>query len=148
MKKLSILKKYAAKFCDKVRSEMPALNLTEKKPHILLYKKEVITECDSMKKYIEYANDINSEYATVSGFYSMKDGCIELYGTDRYELKEIKQTLRHECIHFLLHQSGYPYNDEDFIFLLLACQYDARPYSLLNVDTRTKFEMMLGNETA
>ena len=67
----------------------------------------------------------------INGFYSCKDKVIEIYAINERTTEELKETARHECLHFILHDAGLSFDDEDTTFLMLAIKYNAFPYGLI-----------------
>lgn len=117
------LKKYAYSFCDTIRQELPKLQITKEHPTILFYRRPYSVFSDIPGSGI--AEKTENGGTLIDGFYC--DGRIEIYNTARERPEELRRTIRHECLHFLLDRSGHPWKDADNLFILLALEYDARP---------------------
>ena len=64
---------------------------------------------------------------------------IEIYGIIERPIEDMKMTIRHECLHFILRENGLPWDDYDNIFLIFAFCYGAVPYGLfLTKEERNK----------
>lgn len=116
------LKLYAKSFCREVKRELPGHITTCKYPKIYCFREEGL--------------NINNDL--MDGLYI--DGkVIQIYDILRKPLSELKMTVRHECLHFLLYESGLPHDDKDMEFLALAYLYKADPYELLDESTMETF---------
>lgn len=114
-RKAKYLNRYAQSFCDKVRMDFSKYKLTKNNPHVICYKEKGISPDGII---------IDGEYA---------DGKIYIYDCFGQVPLELKRTIKHEALHFILNQSGLPDKDDDDIFLLFAIKYNARPYALFNI---------------
>lgn len=131
--KAAILKRYIFNFCDEVRAEYKQLNGSQR-PEVVLYKEEARTA--QPIPGADIADKAPDGKTIVSGYY--ENGKIEIFGVDRDNLAYLKQTARHETIHFLLDAAGLDYKDTDSLFLLMAIKYDARPAADLSDDFYNK----------
>lgn len=130
-KRAKKLRKYAKDFCDAVKSDFPELSLTAKKPLLRLYRRTgyaSIAIKDELSPLFEKAK--GGQYV-IYGNYDEEKGVIGLFNILKEKPDELKRTIRHECLHFLLKESGLPYEDSDKLFLIMAIMYDASPYMLL-----------------
>lgn len=126
--------KYARTFCDRVRNDFEILQRMQVRyPKMKFYTKKGLTKdidfsyCDPFKK---------GDYTEISGFYDTEKDCIEIYNFTREKPEELKKTIRHECLHFILASCGLPYSDNDELFITLAIIYNARPYALLKPENK------------
>lgn len=135
------LKLYAKNFCNQVFYEYgEKLKLTNGRPNIKFY----TCKCCVEKKDInlEFINDVenkgildfnktkDNEYYFLDGLFRHKEKKIEIYNIFKEKPAKLRQTIRHECLHFLLYESGHPYEDDSPLFILLALKYNADPYAL------------------
>lgn len=127
--KAAILKRYIVSFCDDVRAEYSQLN-GSRRPEVTLHKQEGRTA--QPIPGADLADKAPDGQTIVSGYY--ENGKIEIFGVARDSLAYLKQTARHETIHFLLDAAGLDYRDTDDLFILLAIKYDARPAADLSDD--------------
>ena len=119
------LKKYADQFCDTVGRDFPRLKAGNYPTVNCFRHPGTVPGNDARVKMAERTPDGR---ALIGGHYN--NGIIDIYGITG-NLEELKTTVRHECLHWLLDNKGYPYDDSDAIFLLLAILYDANPYGIL-----------------
>lgn len=63
-------------------------------------------------------------------FFNTRNNTITVYDIMAENTDELKQTIRHECIHFILYNNDLPARDEDIMFLLFTIAYNANPYNL------------------
>lgn len=118
------LRQYAKDFCNQVRSEFPQIPLASKNP---------IVECFSKPA-------LGKNNVEIAGLFIPEKGKIEVYNILHEKFSDLKTTMRHECIHFLLYESGLQYEDTSETFLLMAAFYNARPYGILvNEDFQNKY---------
>ncbi len=122
------LKKYADQFCDTVRRDFPQLKTaTANYPTVNCFRHPgTVPGNDARAKMAERTPDGR---ALIGGHYN--NGIIDIYGITG-NLEELKTTVRHECIHWLLDNKGYPYDDSEPLFLLFAIRYNANPYRILD----------------
>lgn len=127
--KAAILKRYIYSFCDTVRAEHKQLT-PGKYPAVAFYRAAAYT--DDLPEHIAAADVDKAPNGKplISGYYAA--GKIEIYGLDLDKLKYLKQTARHETLHYLLDADGLDYKDTDDLFILLAIKYDARPNAELS----------------
>lgn len=126
-KRTQKLKRYAIDFCDRVRRDFSAVNITTENPLIKFYRYGAFTKCATPE--LEFAEKTPGGDPIISGYYC--NGIIEIYDVTTETPAELKRTIRHECLHFLLDKSGLPNNDSDEVFINFAVIYDARPVALL-----------------
>ena len=131
------LKKYAREFCDTVRRDFSRLPLTKDYPAIIFYRQ--LTCAPAETPGLEIAERTGDGRPIIDGYYS--GGVVEVYGVTKREPAELREIMRHECLHFLLEKSGLPYKDDDDIFLLLAIKYSARPYMIAMNPEKWGFEL-------
>ena len=131
-KKCRILKKYAANFCDTVRNEFnDTLNIK-------------LTLDYPVCCFVSYMRQLEGEELT-GNYYEDRIIISDILGTD---IEELKRIVKHECLHFLLAKSGYPYGDFDEMFLMAALHYDANPYGLYkNNKLREELAIFLKQKT-
>lgn len=127
-KRTQKLKKYGLDFCNKVRADFPQIPFTEKNPQIKCFKEMCIT---SDNKLQGIAEQTKTGHYLIDGQHIEKRGEIHIFNIIKEKPAELKTTVRHECLHFLLYEAGLPYDDEADLFLALAIYYNARPYGLL-----------------
>lgn len=65
-----------------------------------------------------------------AAFFDTKNNTITVHNIMAENTDELKQTIRHECLHFILYNNDLPARDEDIMFLLFAIAYNANPYNL------------------
>lgn len=128
-KRTKNLKKYAVAFCEQVRSDFPSLPLTSKRPIVCCFPYKCFTNAT-----FGGLEETEDGKCIIDGYYNDKEGIIEIYDIFYEDKEALKKTIRHECLHFLLHQSGLDYKDTDKVFLLFAINYNARPYGLFLMD--------------
>lgn len=122
------LKRYAIRFCDQVRNDFPRKLWTTDNPVIKFYR---LPGAANSKLLFGIGERNNKGLFIIEGFYNDERKEVEIYNTTKEKTDNLRRTIRHECIHFLLNKSGLPYKDSDDLFLLLAFMYDAKPYGLL-----------------
>lgn len=127
-KRTQKLKQYSVQFCDKVRADFPQIPFTLKNPRIKCFKEQGVTSDDKLQGIAEQTN---KGLYLIDGEYIKEAGEIIIYNIIKEKPAELKTTVRHECLHFLLYESGLPDADETNEFLALALYYNARPYGLL-----------------
>lgn len=129
------LKKYAREFINMVRQDFPKIPITSDTPTLKFYRFSVCVPASTPG--LEYAEKTAEGKPIINGQYY--NGIIEIYGITERKPAELRETVRHECIHFLLDKSGLPYKDTDELFMLLAIFYNAQPAGILeNVSTCTQ----------
>ena len=121
------IKKYIREFCDTVRRDFPQIPITGNSPVVKLYRHCVCVPTDTQG--LEFAEKTAEGRPIINGQYY--NGIIEIYGITERKPAELRETARHECIHFLLDKSGLPYKDSDDLFTLLAIAYNAQPTEVL-----------------
>ena len=131
--KETALKMYAKRFCNTVKREQPKFINTSKEPTIKFYTQKCFADINDFKDYNANIFEVENEGILIDGFFSKKDTTIEIYNVLNEDLTELKRTIRHECLHFLLYESGQPWSDTDKLFIALSIAYDARPYGLFNM---------------
>lgn len=102
-------------FCEKFKKDYPQIDCGDVFPIIKCYSKFAL----------------GNDGQIIEGYYNNKTNDIELFGVTRISAESLKENIRHECLHYLLHKAGLPYTDNDNLFLLLALSYNAKPYKLL-----------------
>ena len=143
-KRIQKCKRYANEFCDYVREDLIAVDprmkhlITSQNPAVKCFVFNACTDVDDIPQGVKLTP---SGKFIVDGEYVAEESAIYIYNVFKCDPKELKRTVRHECIHFLLNKSGLPYKDTDEAFLCLAASYDARPYGLL-YDKDTYNEIM------
>lgn len=132
-KRAKAYKKYALAFIDRVRADYPIIGaLSSKYPKIELYTEQGYTSCKEKNEELQnIAQKSPHGYALIDGEYDDEQKTVILYHYTREAPADNKRTLRHECIHFILDAAGLPNGDEEPLFLVLAMEYDARPYMVL-----------------
>lgn len=131
------LKKYAREFCDTVRQDFSKMPLTKDYPAIIFYRQQFCAAAEIPGA--EIADKTGDGLPVVDGYYC--GGVVEVYGVTKENPDELRRTVRHECLHFLLDKSGLPSKDDDDIFLLLAIKYNARPYMIAMNPEKWGFEL-------
>lgn len=129
-KRTQKLKRYARAFCDQIRKDYPridrALQLKGiKRPVVRCYRFGVSTK-GTFKNAVYTAEG----HMLINGYYNETNKEIEIFHVTKEKPEELRCTVRHECIHFILESCGLPFRDWDDLFLVLALKYDARPYEL------------------
>ena len=139
-KRTQKIKKYSKQFCDQVRQDFPQL-MTLSKTKYPTIKCFTLWGRGEKKDYLkEDVNNLDGETMKINGFYNCKNKTVEIYAINKRTSEELKETTRHECLHFILHDAGLSFNDENDVFLLLAIKYNAFPYGLLK---RTDIKEMI-----
>ena len=125
-----MIKRYARQFCDQVRADFPILSLTDKNPKIKCFTLPGGTDAptDAMEGITYTENGIYY----LDGFFDHDRNIVEIYSITTTPPEELRETVRHECLHYLLFNSGHPHRDSDKLFLFLAANYKAAPYYLIN----------------
>lgn len=136
-KRTQKLKRYARDFCRQVKTDFPKYITTEKQPLLRCYVKKAFTTSEIVND--QFMEKTENGHTIIDGF-ARNDGIIELYDIVNAETEALKRTLRHECLHFLLRESGLPYDDDNEIFLVFAIAYNANPYGMLGEDGEPKPE--------
>lgn len=143
-KRIQKCKRYAKEFCDYVREDLIAKDsrmkylITLQNPVVKCFVSKACIDSDNIPPGAELAPNGKP---IIDGEYVAEESAIYIYDVFECDPEELRRTIRHECIHFLLDQSGFPSNDTDEMFLCLATIYDARPYGLL-YDKDTYNEIM------
>ena len=132
-KRAKAYKKYALAFIDRVRADYPIIGaLSSEYPKIELYTEQGYTSCKEKNETLRnIAQKSPHGYALISGEYDDERKTVILYHYTREAPAYNKETLRHECIHFILDAAGLPNGDEEPLFLVLAMDYNAQPYMIL-----------------
>lgn len=127
------LKKYALDFCDMVFNDHfknRLIPFNNRIPKIIFYQEMGAIPSEKFPEGIRNVSVETPERLTeIAGEYY--NNTVYIYGFSKRSLEEVKETIRHECLHFLLMGNGLPGKDEDELFLLLATEYDATPYYLI-----------------
>ena len=130
-KRYKKIKRYAREFCDTLRNSeillTKGINLTDKCPTVKIYRQFGYTA--DFSDLFDFGEKTKDGELIIDGFY--KDGVIEIYGITKSSAETLKAVVRHECLHFMLHKSDLPYEDDDNLFNLLAFIYDASPTALI-----------------
>lgn len=129
-KRTQKLKRYALQFCEQVRADFPQIPLTSKNPTVKCFRAIGCTS-DAVQLLQGIAEQRDNGDFIIDGFHDQQGGVIDIFNIIKETPAELKRTVRHECIHFLLYESGLPCEDDANIFIALALNYDARPYGLL-----------------
>lgn len=111
------IKKYAAAFLEGVKEKYPQLSNVQLPFFVLC------------RKFLRVLTDDGHTF-TAAGWTDETGTRIEIYGIARQRPDELKRTIRHEMLHAILAQKSKPNKDDDALFLLLAIEFDAQPYSL------------------
>ncbi|MDF2906044.1 MAG: hypothetical protein K0R34_1365 [Herbinix sp.] len=134
--KMNELNFYAIKFANKITEELSGVKnpFDDKSLNIIYY--------PDFKE-----DDINNETVTGITTGNYAKNCIRIYGLDERDLDDLKQTVRHELIHYILDLLKLNNNDDSAIFWILAEHYDAHPYKELKKeeeqDIYDKYHCML-----
>ena len=137
-KRIQKCKRYAKEFCDYVREDLiakyPRMKyfITLQNPIVKCFVSKACTDIDNFPQGVPPDAELAPNgKPIIDGEYVAEESAIYIYDVFECDPEELRRTIRHECIHFLLNQSGFPWNDTDEMFLCLAIAYDARPYGLL-----------------
>lgn len=84
-----------------------------------------------IKTSFSHGVSFNNRLRTTAGRYVLKTGNIELNPSyyQRYGFDELVETIKHELIHYHLHQMALPYQHRDKEFKLLAQAVSAKRYA-------------------
>ena len=132
-KRTQKLKRYSKQFCDQVRQDFPTLKQLAKTSYPIVKCFILHGKAETEKSYLteEHFTLLQDGTAEINGFFQYESKTIEVYAITERSAEELKETIRHECLHFLLYDAGLPFDDEDDIFLFLSIKYNALPYGLL-----------------
>lgn len=124
--------KYAKRFAEEVKEK-----------YIIL--RQVQTEILPIIFHIDYAHcNGKAKYSTAGNLVTKgKQNVINIFWCMRNE-EEIKSTIRHEVLHYLLYIAGLKYQDDTAIFHYLCNEYDAGAYKEMN-DEEQKLYAQLSN---
>ena len=101
-KRMQKIKKYAKDFCDRVTNDYPKIIKNYPLIELLTYKDILLNG----KYLVDGYFDHGTNHVVIANIYNPR-------------VKELKQIIRHECLHFLLYNSGLPSKDDDILFTLL-----------------------------
>ena len=137
-KRIQKCKRYAKEFCDYVREDLIAKDprmkyfITLQNPIVKCFVCKACTDIDNFSQGVPPGAELAPNgKPIIDGEYVAEESAIYIYDVFECDPEELRRTIRHECIHFLLNKSGLPYKDTDKVFLNMATIYDARPYGLL-----------------
>ena len=128
------LKQYAKIFCDEVRQLSPEVKekLTRKNPIVKCYKEKglggPVSDYPDSVGGLEEIIETHNGRLVIDGYFDKETGSIEIYNIFGEPLDYIKTIIRHECIHFILYESGLPWKDNDEMFTEMARYFNANPY--------------------
>jgi|GEM_PF-2543199 len=119
--RLEEYKQHADDFCKQIIKDFSVFNIVN--PDMI-----PVVFYDSYRK----DHDYNSRKA-IGGDFAIrrKQSIIRIYSSWDNDMKEVKQRIRHEIIHYLLWCVGLDYGDESAVFHYLCNLYDARAYQKL-----------------
>lgn len=130
--KEQVLKMYAKRFCRTVKREQSRFITTSKNPTIKFYTQKCFASINDFEDYNTNILEVDNEKVLIDGFFCEADSTIEIYNVLSEKTAALKRTIRHECLHFLLRESGQQWSDTDKLFIILSVAYDANPYGLFN----------------
>lgn len=119
-KRTQKIKRYAKEFCKQVYRDYGNLGIVDATPVIKCYR----------GIYETY------DGTQIDGALIHSTGIVEIYNITKERPEALKQTVRHECLHFLLRKSNLPFEDDTEIFCILALNYNAFPYGNRKFITR------------
>lgn len=132
-KRTAKLKSYAKAFCDKVCQDLEPFGylITTEYPKIIFYRQRCeIVIAPGSTMFDNYGDDFKRSpkgNLFAAGYFDCENDTIKVFNVTGERPENLKTTIRHECLHFLLFKSGMPSNDDDAMFLALTILYDAEP---------------------